>query len=143
MRKVTYLAIFEPAGDGSYAVSFPDLPGCISYGTDFEKARLEAEDALGLHIYGMEKDGECLPEPSKTPAVDRDTAPGYLVSPVTVYPELVADEIDNRRVKTTVTIPGWVRDLASEKKLNCSRLLEAAILDAADVRRPVHGIEFQ
>ena len=136
MRKLTYLAIFEPTEDGAYSVYFPDLPGCISWGESFESALTEAQDALGLHIYGMEKDGDPLTSPSKTPEIDPDTAPGYLVSPVSVYPELVADEIDNRRVKMNVTIPAWVKELAVEKGLNSSRLLEAAILDAVHVRRP-------
>ena len=48
-------------------------------------------------------------------------------------------EIDNRRVKMNVTIPAWVKELAAEKGLNSSRLLEAAILDAAQVRRPRTG----
>lgn len=136
MRKLTYLAVFDPAEDGAYSVYFPDLPGCISWGEDFESALAEAQDALGLHIYGMEKDGEPLPPASKTPEIDPDTAPGYLVSPVSVYPELVSDEIDNRRVKMNVTIPAWVKELAVEKGLNSSRLLEAAILDAVHVQRP-------
>ena len=123
----------KPAEGGAYSVYFPDLPGCISYGKDFETALSEAQDALGLHIYGMEKDGEPVPAPSKNPEVDPDTAPGYLVSPVSVYPELVSEEIDNRRVKMNVTIPAWVKELAAEKGLNSSRLLEAAILDAAQV----------
>ena len=139
MRKLTYPAVLEPAGGGAYSVYFPDLPGCISYGKDFETALSEAQDALGLHIYGMEKDGEPVPAPSKNPEVDPDTAPGYLVSPVSVYPELVSEEIDNRRVKMNVTIPAWVKELAAEKGLNSSRLLEAAILDAAQVRRPRAG----
>lgn len=58
---------------------------------------------------------------------------------MSVYPELVAEEIDNRRVKMNVTIPAWVKELAAEKGLNSSRLLEAAILDAAQVRRPRIG----
>ena len=136
MRKLTYLTVFEPAEDGAYSVYFPDLPGCISWGADFETAVSEAQDALGLHIYGMEKDGEALPPASKRPEIDPDTEPGYLVSPISVYPELVADEIDNRRVKMNVTIPAWVKELAVEKGLNSSRLLEAAILDAAHVQRP-------
>ena len=50
MRKLTYLAVFEPTEDG-YSVYFPDLPGCISVGSDFEDARRQATDALGLHVY--------------------------------------------------------------------------------------------
>lgn len=134
MRKLTYLAVFEPNNSGGYGVSFPDLPGCISYGDSFEAAQREAEDALGLHIYGMEQDGDQIPKPSKTPEIDPEMTAGYLVSPVAVFPDLVRDELDNRRVKTNVTIPAWVKSIAQERNLNCSKLLEAAILDVSGVR---------
>lgn len=104
MRKVSYPAVFEPSGNG-YSVYFPDLPGCISYGESYEDAQKEASDALGLHLYGMEKDGDIIPEPSKKPIIDVETVPGYLVSLVTVFPDLVRNELDNRRVKTNVTLP--------------------------------------
>nr|MBQ4318194.1 type II toxin-antitoxin system HicB family antitoxin [Clostridia bacterium] len=128
MRKVTYLAVFEPSGSG-YSVYFPDLPGCISYGESYEEAQREAEDALGLHIYGMEKDGEYIPKPSKNPVIDPETESGYLVSLITVYPDMVANEIDNRRVKTNVTLPAWLKELAEEENVNYSKLLEAALID--------------
>lgn len=39
-----------------------------------------------------------------------------------------------------ITIPAWVKELAAEKGLNSSRLLETAILDAAQVRAPAPGM---
>ncbi len=75
MRKLTYFAIFEPTEAG-YSVYFPDLPGCISFGKNFEEAQKEAADALRLHLYGMEKDGEEIPLPSKEPQIGPDTAAG-------------------------------------------------------------------
>lgn len=129
MRKATYLGVFESSGSG-YAVYFPDLPGCVSFGSSFEEAQKEAEEALGLHLYGMEKDGDDIPEPSAAPNVDPETASGYLVSPVTVYPDLVRNELDNRRVKTNTTIPAWLKDAAEQRGgVNYSRLLETALLD--------------
>lgn len=128
MRKVTYLAVFEPSGTG-YSVYFPDLPGCTSYGKDFEEAQREAADALGLHLYGMEKDGEEIPTPSANPIIDEETAAGYLVSPVTVFPDLVKNELDNRRVKTNCTIPAWLKELAEQSGVNYSQLLELALLE--------------
>lgn len=133
MQKATYLAVFEPSGSG-YSVYFPDLPGCISYGKTFDAALQEAEDALGLHLYGMEKDGEVIPAPSGTPEIDPDTTPGFLVSPVTVYPDIVRNELDNRRVKTNTTLPAWLKDAAEEKGINYSRLLENALLDYLGIR---------
>lgn len=132
MRKLTYLAVFEPSGSG-YSVYFPDLPGCISMGETFEDAQREAVDALGLHIYGMEKDGDTIPEPSKVPVIDPDTAPGYLVSPIVIFPDMVKNELDNRRVKTNVTLPTWLKDAAEQKGVNYSRVLETALLDYLDI----------
>ncbi|WP_087064251.1 type II toxin-antitoxin system HicB family antitoxin [Intestinibacillus massiliensis] len=129
MRKCTYLAVFEPDGNGGYGVFFPDLPGCVTLGADLEQAQEGAAEALGLHIYGMEKDGDPLPAPSKAPAIDPDVTPGYLVSPVTVFPDLVKDELDNRRVKTNITIPAWLKEAAEAKGANFSRVLETALRD--------------
>lgn len=128
MKAYSYLAVFEPSGEG-YSVYFPDLPGCISYGNSYEEAQREAEDALGLHLYGMAKDGEEIPAPSKHPQVDPESAPGCLVSLVTVYPDIVANEIDNRKLKTNVTIPAWLKEAAEEMNVNYSKILEAALLD--------------
>ncbi len=98
MRKLTYLAVFEPTETG-YSVYFPDLPGCISYGENFEEAQKQAAEALGLHIYGMEKDGDEISAPSKTPQVDPETADGYIVEPVTAIIE--CDEWDSDFTKLT------------------------------------------
>lgn len=127
MRKVTYIAVLEPNGSGGYGVYFPDLPGCISFGNDIEEAQKEAAEALGLHLYGMEKDGDEIPEPTLNPHLDDDATPGSLFVPVSVFPDVVRDEIDNRRVKTNVTIPAWLKDVAEERKVNYSRLLETAL----------------
>lgn len=142
LKQVTYQGVFEPTSGNGFSVYFPDLPGCTSYGKTLSEAQKNAQDALGLHLYGMEQDGDQIPAPSDTPEVDPETAAGYLVCPVTVFPSLVRDELDNRRVKTNVTIPAWVRELALEKGLNCSKLLEAAILDMAGIsplNRPAQG----
>lgn len=65
-------------------------------GDTLSEAQKNAKDALALHLYGMEKDGDPIPAPSATPEVGPETAPGYLVCPVTVFPSLARDELDNR-----------------------------------------------
>ena len=92
MSEITYLGVFEPADDGGFSAYFPDLPGCTSYGATLNEAKRNAKDALALHLYGLKKDGELVPAPSVTPEVDPETAPGYLVYPVTVMLSLVCDE---------------------------------------------------
>ncbi len=126
MRKLTYLAVLEPADEG-YGVFFPDIPGCISFGKTIEEAQQMAEEAAGLHIYAMEQEGEEIPIPSKT--LDTEDVSGCIVTPITVYPDMIKNEMDNKRVKTNITLPNWLKQIAEENKVNYSRILETALMD--------------
>jgi predicted RNase H-like HicB family nuclease len=130
MRKLTYLAVFETDKNPGIGVYFPDVPGCVSYGDDFDHALKMAQEALSLHIYGMEKDGEPLPE--RTDKIPQ-TGAGDMVVPVSVYPESVKDEMNNRKEKTTVAIPRWLKEAAEAEGLNYSRLLETAIKETLGI----------
>ena len=130
MKKLTYLAVFETDEKPGICVYFPDVPGCVSGGNDFDHALQMAKEALSLHIYGMEKDGDALPERTdRIPGI----GPGDMVVPVTVYPDIVRDEINSRREKTTVTIPHWLKSAAEAEGLNYSRLLETAIKETLGI----------
>jgi hypothetical protein len=89
-----------------------------------------AEEVLGLHLYGLEKDGEALPEAAgKIPKL----AGGDIVAAASVFPALVKDEMENRRERTSVAIPHWIKAAAETHGLNLSRLLEAAIKETLDI----------
>lgn len=126
MRKLTYLAVLEPTNTG-YSIYFPDLPGCISVGNSMADAQLHAKEALELHIYGMERDSEPLPEPSL--CLQPEDIQGCIVTAISIFPEVVKNEMDNRRVKTNVTIPAWLKSIAEANKVNYSRLLEVALIE--------------
>lgn len=143
MRKLTYFAVFEPTEHG-YRVHIPDVPGCVSHGENYNHAVEKAAEALGMHLYEMEKNGDPLPESSSKPVVGLGTAKEYLVTPVTVFPDLVRNEMDNRAVKTNLTIPAWLKELAEAKGVNYSKLLQAALIDYLGLNQQVrfsHHIE--
>lgn len=127
MLNITYLAILEPSEDGGYGISFPDLPGCFSFGENLAEAQQMATEAASLHIYGMEHDGEEIPTPSVS--LPREITDGMIVMPVTIHPDLYRMKRDNERVKTNITLPAWLKKIAEEHKVNYSRLLETALLD--------------
>lgn len=135
MRKLIYFAVFEPTEKG-FSVYFPDLPGCATFGQNYQEALLEAEDALGLHIYGMEKDGDLIPEPSPNPILDSKTNTGYILTPITIFPDLVRNELDNRAVKTNLTIPSWLKEIAEARGVNYSKLLQAALMEYLGINQP-------
>lgn len=139
MRKLTYLAVFEPSDDG-YGVYFPGSSRLHHLGRFLSLRRSRRQRSLGLHLYGMEKDGEALPTPAASPVLDPETAPGALVSPVTVFPDVVRNEMDNRRVKTNITIPAWLKELAEQNGVNYSRLLETALMDCLGLNQQPHQV---
>jgi hypothetical protein len=77
----------------------------------------------------MEKDGDEIPVPSTTPKVDIKTPDEYIVSPVTVFPDIVRNEMDNRAVKTNLTIPAWLKEIAEAKGVNYSKIFQTALMD--------------
>ena len=133
MRKLTYVAVFEPNGNG-YGVYFPDLPGCVSIGDNFEHAHTMAAEALELHVYGMEQDGDPLPLPTDRPHVYPETNAEYFLSPVTIYPDVVRTEYENRAVKTNITLPAWLKDWAAAKGINLSQTLQSVLKQMYELR---------
>lgn len=49
--------------DDSWAVLFPGLPGCQTYGRDFDHAQEMALEALETHLLGLALDNDPWPEP--------------------------------------------------------------------------------
>jgi predicted RNase H-like HicB family nuclease len=53
MRKLTYLAVFETDENPGISVYFPDVPGCVSCGGNFDLALQMVKETLSLHIYAL------------------------------------------------------------------------------------------
>ena len=133
MRKLTYYAVFEPSTDGSYGVYWPDLPGCVSMGDDLQHAERMAVEALGMHIYEMEHDGDELPSVTVPPF--EEMPDGGMVMPITIFPDIVETELDNRAVKTNITLPSWLKDWAGTQGINLSQALQTTLRQMYDTKK--------
>jgi len=49
-KKLQYHAVFEPAEEGGYNVSFPQFPGCVTFGCTFEETKKKAQEVLELWL---------------------------------------------------------------------------------------------
>ena len=98
-------AIFYYDDDG-ISIEFPDLPGCMPCAQSTEEAVKNAKEALGVHLYGMEKDNDDIPEP--TDVKDIEVEEGGVLMLVDVYMPVVRDRINNKYVKKTLTLPYWL-----------------------------------
>ena len=107
---------------GGISIEFPDLPGCLPCGSTSEEAFRNAKEALGLHLFGMEQDGEAIPAP--TPVQDLKPDEGGVVAMVEVFMPSIRDRINNRVVKKTLTIPAWLNREAEAAHVNFSQVLQ-------------------
>ena len=56
-----YTAVFEPAEEGGYIVTFPAIPGLATQGETMDEARAMAADCLRAYLESLRKDGEPVP----------------------------------------------------------------------------------
>jgi len=132
MDQCIYPAIFELAEEGGYCITFPDLPGCISEGNTLLEALLMAKEALELFIYNLEDDKEEIPVPSAPESIQ--VSKGSFVVPITAWMPLVRDEMLNKAVKKTLTIPKWLNDVSEKNKINFSQVLQVALKDKLNIK---------
>jgi predicted RNase H-like HicB family nuclease len=97
---LNYVGLIHKDAHSDFGVSFPDLPGVVTAGTSLDDARAMAEEALALHIEGLNEDGEAIPEPSSLEEImadpDNRTGVAILVSVKTEQP---------KAVRVNVTLP--------------------------------------
>lgn len=61
------VVLFRDAGERTYTVLVPALPGCISVGDTIDEALANAREAIEGHLQAMQDVGEALPdEPEET-----------------------------------------------------------------------------
>ena len=119
-----FVALLNYADDG-ITVLFPDLPGCITCGNDDEEAFKNATEVLGLHLWGMEKDADDIPEPTAIKNIKLEDEQEKIL--VSVHMPVVSDRLNNKAVKVTLTIPQWMKTKAEHEKISFSQCLQDAL----------------
>ena len=69
-----YLAVFNPAEEGGYNVSFPSFPGCVTFGKTFEDAKKMAKEVLELWLEELSNGGEEIVSRNDRPIIDEISA---------------------------------------------------------------------
>nr|WP_302111506.1 type II toxin-antitoxin system HicB family antitoxin [uncultured Acetatifactor sp.] len=125
MAEYVYPAIFHPNEDGSFTITYPDLPGCISEGKSLGNAMYMAQSALTQWIEYLTDRKQEIPLASSLDSLD--AAPGEFANLIR------ADIKDGRAVKRTVSIPKWMDDMVAESGLSLSRVLQDALKERLNV----------
>ncbi len=62
-RNLRYAVVIEWA-ETNYSAYVPDLSGCVSTGQTVEETTRNNEEAVELHLQGMQEDSDPIPEPT-------------------------------------------------------------------------------
>lgn len=67
MNSIRYPAILEPAPEGGFTVTFPDIEEAVTEGDDLDAAIFNAAEALTLCLEQRIDEGVPIPKPGRTP----------------------------------------------------------------------------
>ncbi len=95
------------------------MPGCVSEGKSLGNAMEMAQKALSQWVEYLQDEKEVIPEPS-----DIKTIKSLKNQFVTL---IRADIRDNRVVRRTVSIPGWLDAKAASEGISLSKVLQEAL----------------
>ena len=65
-----YAAVFDPAEEGGFNVSFPAFPGCVTFGRTLGEAKEKAKEVLELWIEELAALNEKIPTRKRRPIID-------------------------------------------------------------------------
>lgn len=128
-----FLGFDEPTG--RYYVLFHDLPGCTTTGDTEEEVLRNAHEALSLHLYGMEDDGDKIPAPSAIVGLKGENSEAVVL--IEVWMPSFRERMETKAINRTVTLPGWLDREAKTANLNYSQILQDGIMERLKVSRTV------
>lgn len=118
-----YFAVFMPAAEGGYVVTFPDIPEAFTEGETIAECMENAAEVLSIAAEEAAKSRRSLPSPSDIAHItkwieehktDEGIAPGEIITPL-----LPAPDMDLTPVKINISLPKSLLhriDMAAKQK---------------------------
>jgi predicted RNase H-like HicB family nuclease len=119
-NRYVYPAIFSYDADG-VAVSFPDLPGCLTCGNNQDEAVHMAQDVLVGHLSCLEDDGDSIPAPSDFRNITHEANEAVVLVEAWMIP------LREKTVRKNLTIPARLAYQAEKAGINFSQVLSLAL----------------
>lgn len=123
--RYTYTAVITPKEGKCYA-RVPDIPGCVTTGQNIEDAVNQITDALSGCLVVWE-DQE-LSIPSATPQPEIPHKQTDILTLIRVDTIAYRAQTDACAVRKNVSIPAWMAAMAERKGINCSKVLQDALI---------------
>lgn len=125
--KYIYTATFTPNETGTkYYCRVPDLQGCITTGDSLEDAISMITDAASGWLVVAEDEGNDIPAPSTQNKLD--IPKGAVCSLICIDTLAYRAATDTKATRKNVSLPLWMANLADKRGINCSKVLQEALL---------------
>lgn len=131
MRKI-YPALLSIDVSGAYRLTVPDVNGCSSKGITMYEALDALRDSLAGRLCAMEDCSLPFPDPSDPSSI---ACSGSTVVLVDVDLLTYRISTDTHAVRKNVSMPAWLSHLADKRGLNCSQILQDALMDVLHLRQ--------
>ncbi|MEG0830461.1 MAG: type II toxin-antitoxin system HicB family antitoxin [Anaerovoracaceae bacterium] len=128
--KLVYPAIFTPFGDEpGYTVDVPDLPDCVTEGSNLIEAIDMGVDAASGWILNEIEEGNEFPAASALSSLEvpNGSFSNLLVLDMNAY----AEQYGNKAVRRNITIPAWLDTYVQKNNLSLSKVIQDSLLNIA------------
>lgn len=140
----TFILNTKDGSEHPFLACVPDME-IFTEGATFADAIEMARDAIGLAGISMEDEKEALPIPSdQTMALEKVKQITDIVDfteGVFTYVDVDFSEyrrkVDTKTVRRNVALPGWLDYEAEHAGINVSRVLQEALMNVLNVKRPI------
>lgn len=112
--------------DGTYYAKVPDIDGCITTGTSLSEAIALITDALNLSLVVLEDEG--IEPHLPTSQADIVHKPDDILTIIQADTIKYRSLTDTKAVRKNVSLPAWMVSLADKRGINCSKLLQDALM---------------
>lgn len=121
----TYTAVITEA-NGTFHAKVPDISGCITTGTTLSEAIELITDALNACLVVLEDENIQPQTPTPQSNIEHDV--NDILTIIQADTILYRSQTDTKAVRKNVSLPAWMSNLADKRGINCSKVLQDALL---------------
>ncbi len=122
-----YTAVIHES-NGKFYAKVPDIAACITTGSTFDEVIILITDALNGCLCVLEDQGIMPSAPTPQSQIVHDAEDILTV----IHADTIRyrAQTDTRAVRKNVSLPAWMAALADKRGINCSKVLQDALMKA-------------
>lgn len=122
----TYTAVISES-DGTFYAKVPDINGCITTAKTLQQAIELITDVANLALVVLEDEG--IQPNAPTPQSDIPHESHDVLTIIQADTIKYRSLTDSKSVRKNVSLPAWMLNLADKRGINCSKVLQDALLN--------------